>query len=490
MKKKQLEILSIAAALMMLCAGMLGCQRGPDNAGILIDGIEYPLDSTTLDLSGTVLTEAEKLAQLQQLQQLDLRNTGITAAQYEMLHGALPGCEIFWSIPLQGSYFESSATELDLPEISESDLNTLRYLPNLTCLRVSACPEPEVLAALETQYPNIDIFYTLSLNGSEYDSTVQELTLTAPDADELLEKLRYLPDVRSVRLEGALPGTDRLLALKEAYPDILFSWDFELFGIATCSTAEFLDLSGLAVTVPELEAWLPCFYNLQKVDMVGCGLTNEEMDGLNRDHPGTRFIWEVVVCTVPVRTDITYFMPVKYDLRDHKTNDFSALRYCTDIVVIDLGHYVVNDLSFVEYLPKLEYLQLCSATIDDISSIGKCTSLRMLELFLNPVTDFWPLTNLTNLEDLNISYTPCLTRYEPRKYGNLGDITPLLQMTWLDRLWVAGHIITEEEQQALRDALPNTVMHFEPGSSTNHGWRYCPNYYTARDILEMWYMHI
>ena len=118
---------------------------------------------------------------------------------------------------------------------------------------------------------------------------------------------------------------------------------------------------------------------------------------------------------------------------------------------------------------------------------GTVTSLEMLELASTPIDDFWPLTNLTNLRDLNLSYTPFY--YSARKWGKFGDLTPLYQMTWLDRLWLANSRVGEESRVKLREALPNTELLFFSVSATNCGWRYAPSYYEMRDIIGMFYQY-
>ena len=123
----------------------------------------------------------------------------------------------------------------------------------------------------------------------------------------------------------------------------------------------------------------------------------------------------------------------------------------------------------------------------DLSIIGNCTSLEMLELASTPIDDFWPLTNLTNLRALNLSYPPFY--YSARKWGKFGDLTPLYQMTWLDRLWLANSRGGEENRAKLREALPNTELLFFSTSATNFGWRYAPSYSEMRDILSMFYQY-
>ena len=451
---------------------------------LIMDGVEYLRTTTKLDFSGKQIGELEKLKELTALKKLNMRNTGLTIEQYEMLREALPNCEILWSVPFQGDYFDNTITELALETLSESDLEMLKYFPALTSVNADSCRDYDAIFALIEQHPEIAVTYTVTIGDITYPQTQSELTITDPNADELMTQLALLPSMSSVKLEGKLPKNEALIALKEAYPNITFQWNFKVCGVATNTLAGFLDLSNIKMTdTSELEAALPCFYGLSKVDMINCGISNPDMEALNMRHPKTSFVWKVNVSGANVRTDIKHFMPYHYNMK--KVGNLYNLRYCTEVEVLDFGHKNVNNVDFVQYMPNLRYLLMLETTIVDLSAIGNCTSLEFIELASCPIWDFWPLTNLTNLKSLNLSYTPF---YGKNKFGSFGDITPLYQMTWLERLWMTGSRIGEERRQSLRDALPNVEIAFMAVSATDRGWRYQPGYYEMRDILGLWYM--
>lgn len=250
----------------------------------------------------------------------------------------------------------------------------------------------------------------------------------------------------------------------------------EVFGLTVDVAAEELDLSGIKIeSIAAVEEILPMLPQLRHVEMCGCGLSNEDMATLRDAHPEIKFVWEVQIGHKKVRTDIEYFMPVYLDIGSLSKQDLYNLRFCTDVILIDCGHYPVYDLSFLHYMPNIEYLLLCEAGIKDVEIISTCKNLRFLELFLCPIRDISPLVNLTKLEDLNICVVGC-------------DYTPLLQMTWLDRLWMARSKPDYDMVYALKEALPNTTIQYKYGSSTDRGWRYAPNYYMGRDIVGGFYM--
>ena len=151
------------------------------------------------------------------------------------------------------------------------------------------------------------------------------------------------------------------------------------------------------------------------------------------------------------------------------------LKYLTELICLDMGHMKVTRTDYLAYMPKLQYLLMCSTPITDISHCANMKDLKYLELFITKVTDFSPLLECKNLVDLNISYTyPA----DPLIFG---------QMKQLQNLWFRNMRDWNVRYQ-LQQALPNTRLVFEPGSSTGGGWRKLPNYYAQRDILRMPYM--
>ena len=493
MKKTVISILLVVVLVLMAGAAIMYLSNQNDqayhSAYIVIDDVEYERSITTLDLSGKTIRELDKLQELTGLESLNLRDTGISIAQYQQLHAALPNCDISWSVPFQGTYYDNDIMVLDITALSEEDIEIISCFGRLQTVRADNCADYGNLAALMTRYPNLSVTFDVQFSGESYPSYTSSLTIANADLNEFREKIQDLPKVTTVNLTGTMPSKDELLKLKEDFPGITFSYDFEVFGIATNSLATFLDLSGVQFgSTEEVEAILPYFYNLQKVDMIDCGFDNETMDALNARHPDTQFVWTVQVCGRTLRTDIRHFMPVQYQIKTVPSAECYNLRYCHDIEVIDFGHFGTHNVDFVQYMPKLKYLLLCQCSITDLSAIGNCTNLEYLELQLTLVTDFWPLTNLTNLRDLNLSGVPYLGNDgDIEKYGTFGDFTPLTQMFWLDRLWLAKNGIAKADRAVLQEAMPNTIIIFQSGGHTTSGFRYTPSYYEQRDILGMYY---
>lgn len=509
---------------------------------IVIDNVRYPRDLTRLDLSGSPVDRPAEIPRLTALEWLDVRNTGMGAADYEMLRSALPNCTILWQPCIQGDYYGTDTRRLTLTDLTEADLAAAAYLPKLEWVDAGNCEEYALLKTLQAQHPDCQINYSVEAGGKSYANTVTRIQaedLTEEDARLLLE---FLPQLESLSLTGVLPSrqslddmvrayphvaitwqvtlgdvtlamdavdadlTGRILPVQEVeaaiaylsdltrmnltgcgiseeeirvldsrYPQIRFVWGVELAGHLFPNDAQELDLSGIPMTTEQIEAVLPSFPKLRKVIMSHCGIPNEEMDALNRRYEQIQFVWTIYIKHVPVRTDVTWFMPYRLNIKV-TDKDLADLRYCTEIVCMDLGHMDITRCDFVAYMPHLKYLILADSRVADISPLRGLKELVYLEIFMTQVRDLSPLVECTALVDLNLCWT-------------FGDPGPIARMTWLENLWWGGRKhLTYAEKQMLREALPNTHMELGYIASTDAGWRKLPNYYAMRDALGMWYM--
>ena len=434
---------------------------------------------TQVDLRGQTLPNLEELAQQTQLTWLDLRDTGLTVEQYKALASSLPHCEILWSVPFQGQYYPNDTTTLQVTQLTEEDAALLAYFPGLTQLDASGCYDYALLKQLQEQYPQWDIRYQVSVAGQTLEPTATALTVQDPVLAELEAVLPYLPQLETLTLTGTLPANEEIHKLQVAYPDVCFVWSFPLCGVEVSTMDSLIVLSNIPMeSTQEVESALPYFNNLERVEMCDCGISNEEMDALGKRNPETRFIWTVSVgWKIRLRTDALYLMPTKYEtIIDN--NDIANLKYCIDIICIDLGHHQVTDISFVQYMPHLKYLVLADTQISDISPLAGLQELEYLELFVTNVRDYSPLIQCPNLKDLNICYAA------PR------DASALVQLTSLENLYIkTGGVPYYIEE--LQQALPNTNIVYDSSKdshSTGDGWRKLPRYYEMRDILGMHYM--
>ena len=247
--------------------------------------------------------------------------------------------------------------------------------------------------------------------------------------------------------------------------------------------AESIDLEKVRVSAGEYEQFyefLKKLPNLKHVDMFATKITRKRINELVEQFPQIEFGWTMAVGDHEVRTDAISFTTAHSDRsRRHKEEEFSVLKYCKNLVALDIGHNAVKDLSFLYDLPNLKILIVVDNQFQDITPIACMTNLEYLEVFYNDIRDISCLTGLTNLKDLNIGF------------NRITDISPLESMTWLDRLWITqynSHNPTKkpdpEAVEKLREALPDTLIDSTAKSSIGNGWRDHPRYEIMRKIFK------
>lgn len=408
---------------------------------------------------------------------LDLRGTGISVEHYEALRQELPDCAIRWDIPFQGGFLADDTTELTVSTLSQEDVDMLDYLPGLKTVEASGCRDYDLLLELQERHPDCAIRYTVTILGDEFRNDTTQLRFDGedPDAAELMAAMAYLPALESVHFEEPEMAAADLLALREQYPGVDITWVKTVFGEAYSDNVTELDFSDIKMqTVDEVESAMAYFPSLEKLVMCDCGIDNETMAAFrDRAREHYKVVWSVKVGNTYIRTDDTYFMPVKYGITVFN-DTVQNLKYCEDMLCVDLGHKEVWNISFVEGMPHLKYLIVADGPIRDITPISSCKELVYVEFFDTQIRDYSPLLGCTALEDVNLAQT-------------FGDPTVLGEMTWLKNLWLNLNGVSAEDRAYLTECLPDTHIEFDHGFLTGGGWRQLQNYYDMRDLLEMPY---
>lgn len=450
-------------------------------------GAKYP--STTEELQVSTLTE-EDVAVLRYFPELK-RLDALECMDYDQLLAVWkdhPDCSVEYRVPLGGNVYESGAKIVMIrdPDIAEL-MQMLPYLPRVVRVELSGqVPELPELTALRQAFPGVGIHWEISaedrlLSTSSHMLDLSGLGLDMAQAEELLLSFPY---GQTVDMRGCGLTDEEMMALADAYPEDDFLWDMTIGEVTVFTGAEEIDISGQVLeSTEDIERLLPYFPNVKKVVMSHCGFDDETMDALNKRYEDIRFVWSVKIKNVYVRTDADYFYPFKF-YREMTVNndDLYPLRYCTDMVAIDIGHMsAVTDCEWAAFMPHLKYLILVETAITDLSPLSNCKELVYLEIFKTRITDYWPLVECTALEDLNLCRT-------------YGDHTPIMQMTWLKNIWWNGILGTvgfpcSKAPEELPKALPNTHMVFnQQNSSQRNGWRDLDNYKAMRDVMGMFYL--
>jgi len=236
------------------------------------------------------------------------------------------------------------------------------------------------------------------------------------------------------------------------------------------SEAEYIDLGDQKVTnLTKFITFLKSFPNLTAVDMFATPVTAADVQKLEKAFPDVRFGWYLKMMRYHfVRTDADAYSALDGTHPRHSEAEFSLLKYCPDLLALDLGHNDIRQGAFLENMPNLRVLILGdNPKLNCLDLISTLQNLEYLELFSCGITDISPLTKLTNLMDLNLSN------------NSVEDWRPLKEMKWLKRLWISGMCtgkrkkaeLTAAEQQELEEALPDTEIVYV-GEPTQNGWRF------------------
>ena len=468
--------LSLLGAL-LLALLLSGCGKTVE----LPDGQRLPEDSREL----TAVLTAEELPVLDAFPALESADLSGSTCYEEMLAWAEahPQVALRYTVELpDGSVLDNDAEKADLSELDRKQLSTalplLRALPGLKTLELGrvgpgCAVREETLAALREAAPGAQLRYEVALpGGKSCPPEAKELDLSALKPAELSaakEALALLPALERIDLGSEENGLSwqQISALAAIRPEAALDYGFTLFGQALNLSDEELNFSHIPMkdegaAVREI---LPLMRNCRLLDMDSCGVSTEAMAAIREDFPQIEVIWRIWFgLNYSVRTDVERILAsrpsVGGNLYDSTITEF---RYCTHVRYMDLGHNEsLTNLDFCAYMPDLEVLVAAMNPLTDISALAKCPKLEYLELNSTAVYDLSPLAELKELRHLNIA-----------NCWNLTDMSPILGLTGLERLWI-GCItrIPPEQVEAMRQAAPDCEIDVTVYDPTDGHWRY------------------
>ena len=246
--------------------------------------------------------------------------------------------------------------------------------------------------------------------------------------------------------------------------------DVSYHGVSYREDAAYIDLGGTVVKdYAEFEAFLDQFPNLRQVDMWETQIPRAMCDRLAARYPDMKWGWTMVLQGKDhkhlIRTDYTAWSTLHNNQSSHHTSeDFGILKYCWNLMALDVGHNSVTDLDFLYDLPNLRVLIVACNKVTDLTPVASLKYLEYAELFNNAITDISCLAELPHILDLNICF------------NKINDWSALENLTTLTRLWIYSSQKRNQEPprevvSRLKAALPDTYVdstHY----STAGAWRY------------------
>jgi len=433
------------------------------------------------------------------LKALDLSQAPVAPDQALSLMEQFPDLAVTYAVPLGSAALPPDSERIALGDAGirgvEDLLTALPYLPQLKSvdLHGTELTLADLLSILDA-WPHLALSQRVTLLDAAVETDAKELDLREAvcPPDQLLPLLRPFFALERVYLpqegdwEAALPD------LSAAHPETRFVCRVTAFGQTVENTLEELDISKMPLAAPEeVISAVDKLPDLQKLIMCDCGLTNAQMEELVRLRPQVKFVWNIHLGPHTLRTDTLAFStknPSKYtqsyysdsmnrrikNTKRLNEGDIEALKYCTDLMALDLGHnyLTAKDLEVFQYLPHLQVLILADNKITDISALAQLKELEYVELFMNRIPDMSPLVGLPNLADINIANT------------HLEDIEPLKRFTQAKRLWFSMNGLTSEQNKAVVEALPNCLCNYTTNNETGEGWREGERYQWIRELFQ------
>ncbi len=350
--------------------------------------------------------------------------------------------------------------------VTPEDLEKLDAFDSLVAADFSGSTCYAELAEWAKQHPMVEVRYTVTLPGDRtVEHSVRELDLTGlsdGDADETVEALAFLPNLRSVQLGSDKDGLSPASALKftDAWPELDIQYHFRLLGKDCTLNEKKLDLS--SVSPNRIRAVLDTVSCLRSLKTIELGTDERDnppswalIQSLRKAAPKAKIKYSFSLYGIPLtledrEIDISYIrvtdggaevldvakcMPKLESLimdscgvpnedmaaiRDALPNTevvwrinfgaaYSARTNVTRILASSpsvggaLGN---NDVAVFKYFTKIKYLDIGhNELITDLSFVEYMPDLEVLIIAMNPLGDLTPLAGCENLEYLELFYS-------------------------------------------------------------------------------------
>ena len=461
---------------------------------IPFQGSRLPDDTTEVTVIQLTPKDAETLAYLPKLELVKAK----ACQDYEnllYLQQLMPEVTVEYQVLVSGIYYGPDTEVVTLDSATREEILSLQYLPKLTKVVACAGPEQSDYTPLRNFCLNTGLEFVLSLGGQEIPFETTQLSLEGMTQEEV-SLLQYIKNLEALHLVNPTVEPETLVSLRQQYPEASITWEVELAGQMYPDTTTEVDLSQLVVEdLAQVERAMAYFPDAEILTLGLCGIDNPDwgnskMDGKvavshidneeiaafrDRVQEQYKVVWTIRLGPhIALRTDADNFMPNHFGVGRLPDDYAHNLRYCTDMVCLDLGHMTVTHIDFVQYMPKLKYLILAWTNVKYIEPIRNCKELIFIELDNSAIRDIAPLADCPKLEDLNI--------------GNAWpQVDGILGMTWLKNVFMIRG--SRSDAWKISQAIPGARVVTNGYATVGGGWRRMQNYYDMRDMLHAPYMN-
>ncbi len=489
---KRLSLVALLSVVILVIAGLSVWYYNRTHLNIF--GKPADIFAEEIEFSGKEIPDLNALKnylrQFKNLKKADLGSFPVEAEESIPLRQAFPDTELIYQtvVNIEDEIYRTDITSLDVSDHGFSDMkvfmNKLDYLPDLKRVVFGNVTIPESeKEKLCAAYPDVsfEVIGSYEIFGKQVLENTDYLDLRDVQLDaSLFDQLSLLPDLKIVDLHNQPLTDDERISLTSAFPEISFGWTVYYDGEEYDSSITEFDLKEKKLTkddLDELKRVIEQFPDLEIVNMSNCGLDNETLAKFRDEVKSAKVVWRVYLGAYgkwSLRTDAVCFSVLiwKYDYPRMTSDSLGVLKYCPDLLCLDLGHQAISDISMIgEWFPELRLLILADNCIWDLSPLSNLKHLHYLEIFVNRVSDLSPLANLRELVDVNISYNP------------ISDITPLLNSPMMQRVWMESTYCGYGGQALLQETYPDAKIVLFGSGSVDQGWRWGnPRYEQMRDM--------
>lgn len=525
--KKLIRVLVVILLILLLAvAGTVGFLWYRNNH-IFVEDAVYAIDSTTLDL----------------------REEDISFEHFESVRSQLPNCEIIWNVPFQGGKFANDSQTLAVKTLTEEDVALLKtYFPKLQKVDAMECHDYAVLESLKEQLPQVEVGYQVSIGGTSHAPDTTDLVLSVGDYDfvTLMENLKYLPHVTTIKLRMPEQTPEQIDELRAAYENVTITCTVGLLGEEYDVETTELNLSAISsADVAEVVEKLPLLPNLNKLELMAedgtSQLAKEDVKVLMEAVPGIvvnysfDFFGNVlstadeevhikntkigdeglpeVRAALDLLTNCKRFVLENCQISNEKMAElreeyrgrtkivwrvsYGIGSTLTDAEIIRAVYDLVDDNCHnLIYCEDARYMDIGhNEWLDGCEFVSGMKSLEYVIISGAPIKDLTPFQNCKNLRVLEAAFCEYIESVEPLRnctnlewlnisYTHVTDLSPLddLNLVNLCAMYYPRSRVPQEEQDRFLALKPYCQINFVGSQPYGNVWRY-----DAEGEFQPWY---
>jgi len=489
MKIKNITCMLLSVAMILVLAAC-GQKAAEDiNIKTIIEELPVETEPPVITSVNGVMTaeEVQELGNNKDLLNVDLSGSTCYDAimQYIYEH---PEVEVVYTVDIGGTEVNGSTEELDLKNLIytfDTLVSVSKYLPKVSKISLDGDVfSADDISAVSEAFPEADIAYSVTVLGKSVDSKAETIDLSSVEADmidEVAGEVNKLPNVKTIDLmaNGTSSLTlDDVKKIHEAVPQAALNYDMTLFEQTFSLSAESIEYVKVKIGNEGLESFrelLPLMPNCKYLKLDSCDIDYELLAELREDFPDVKVVWRVYFSNLVDNYNCLTDTEKIWATGSVTDGYVEALKYCTDVKYIDMGHNCITNIEFVNYMPKLEVAVFSITWVYDISPLGNCPDLEFLEMYSSNISNISALANCKNLKHLNLGNDP-----------GVKDITALYDLD-LERCYININSVPDEQEEEFKALHPNCECSFDNSHPVHTTWRFLPGYVWAEDGSETHY---